>query len=317
MLIPGRHARSDDYRYAFNGMEADDEIKGEGNSYDFGARMYDNRISRFFKMDPKFMEFPYWSPYSFAGNNPIRFFDKNGESPGDPMHHEFLTTVAIEVYNFIKSKGGSTRGALLVISQASFESLWGKEAIRYKDYNLFGIMTLGEDYKRTTSHGRVRDYSKKGGFAASVSDFYNNVSRKWEGYAVLLTKNSFTPDDIDKALYTGDYIEWEKERNKTGHFSYNWDDVDEPTKTNNNEYGTRLFNQMKSVKKRFLNSLNYQIEKNNKRINEINDVISELNCHTECDNSPYRKDLIDERSYLNNQNKDLNTIKDEVSKEEL
>jgi hypothetical protein len=34
-----------DYRYGFNGMEKDDEVKnGKGNSYDFGARMYDSRL---------------------------------------------------------------------------------------------------------------------------------------------------------------------------------------------------------------------------------------------------------------------------------
>ena len=31
-------------RYAFNGMEKDDEVKGAGNSYDFGARLYDSRL---------------------------------------------------------------------------------------------------------------------------------------------------------------------------------------------------------------------------------------------------------------------------------
>lgn len=29
------------YRYGFNGYEKDDEIKGSGNSYDMGARLYD------------------------------------------------------------------------------------------------------------------------------------------------------------------------------------------------------------------------------------------------------------------------------------
>jgi glutamyl-tRNA(Gln) amidotransferase subunit D len=32
------------YRYGFNNMEKDDELKGSGNSYDFGARIYDPRV---------------------------------------------------------------------------------------------------------------------------------------------------------------------------------------------------------------------------------------------------------------------------------
>ena len=34
------------YPSGFNGKENDDEIKGVGNSLDFGARMYDSRLGR-------------------------------------------------------------------------------------------------------------------------------------------------------------------------------------------------------------------------------------------------------------------------------
>ncbi len=44
MVMPNRNGSSDSYRYGFNGMEKDDEIKGNGNSYDFGARIYDPRV---------------------------------------------------------------------------------------------------------------------------------------------------------------------------------------------------------------------------------------------------------------------------------
>ncbi|MFC2131101.1 hypothetical protein ACFLSQ_06670 [Bacteroidota bacterium] len=39
---PGRYWQSGDYRYGFNSMEKDDEIKGTGNSLDFGA-VFENR----------------------------------------------------------------------------------------------------------------------------------------------------------------------------------------------------------------------------------------------------------------------------------
>lgn len=44
MIQPGRSYNSPDYRYGFNGMEKDDEVKGSGNSYDFGARMYSSTL---------------------------------------------------------------------------------------------------------------------------------------------------------------------------------------------------------------------------------------------------------------------------------
>ena len=53
MLVPRRHS-NDDYRYGFNGKESDNELKGKGNSYDFGARMYDPRTGRWFARDDLF-----------------------------------------------------------------------------------------------------------------------------------------------------------------------------------------------------------------------------------------------------------------------
>lgn len=79
-LVPTRHESSDKYRYGFNGMEKDDAIKGEGNSIDFGARMYDSRVGRFFTKDTKANKFADLSPYLYARNSPLYFIDKDGES---------------------------------------------------------------------------------------------------------------------------------------------------------------------------------------------------------------------------------------------
>ncbi|MCB0738697.1 MAG: hypothetical protein KDC92_14380, partial [Bacteroidetes bacterium] len=83
MLLPNRVYQADstgtgDYRYAFNGMERDDEVSGAGNSYNFGARNYDPRIGRFIRMDFYTSSFPYYSPYLFAGNKPIVAIDRDG-----------------------------------------------------------------------------------------------------------------------------------------------------------------------------------------------------------------------------------------------
>ena len=67
------------YRYGFNGMEKDDEVKGSGNSLDFGARVYDPRLARFLSVDPLCRNFPYVSSYAYAGNNPVQNIDVNGE----------------------------------------------------------------------------------------------------------------------------------------------------------------------------------------------------------------------------------------------
>ncbi len=68
------------YRYGFQGQEKDNEIKGDGNSYDFGARMYDARLGRWLSIDPRFEKYPDMSPYTAMGNNPNLFLDPGGDT---------------------------------------------------------------------------------------------------------------------------------------------------------------------------------------------------------------------------------------------
>ncbi len=66
-------------RYGFNGEEKDDELKGAGNSYDFGARMLDPRVGRWLSLDPLAIVYPSLSPYNFVSNSPMIFIDPDGE----------------------------------------------------------------------------------------------------------------------------------------------------------------------------------------------------------------------------------------------
>jgi RHS repeat-associated protein len=68
------------YRYAFNSMEKDDEVKGEGNSYTTEFRQYDPRLGRWLTLDPLFSNFPWQSPYCSFDNNPLIFTDVKGDS---------------------------------------------------------------------------------------------------------------------------------------------------------------------------------------------------------------------------------------------
>jgi hypothetical protein len=53
-------------------------LKGDGNSYDFGARMYDPRIGRWFSRDLLERKYSMLSPYSAFRNNPNFYVDKDG-----------------------------------------------------------------------------------------------------------------------------------------------------------------------------------------------------------------------------------------------
>ncbi len=75
MQMPGRKfVSSSEYRFGFNGKEND----VESGTQDYGMRIYDGRIGKFLSIDPLHKNFPWWSPYHFAGNTPIQAIDLDG-----------------------------------------------------------------------------------------------------------------------------------------------------------------------------------------------------------------------------------------------
>ena len=91
MLVPNRHGSSNSYRYGFNGMEKDDEISGEGNSYTAEFWQYDPRVARRWNIDPVVAHWE--SPYAAFRNNPILLDDPNGDCPdcGDPVKKQNIS----------------------------------------------------------------------------------------------------------------------------------------------------------------------------------------------------------------------------------
>jgi RHS repeat-associated protein len=77
MEMPARH-NSSEYRYGFNGMEKDGELKGEGNSYVYKYRIHDPRLGRFLSIDPLASKYPFNSPYAFCENRVIDGIELEG-----------------------------------------------------------------------------------------------------------------------------------------------------------------------------------------------------------------------------------------------
>jgi RHS repeat-associated protein len=71
-------ATAGSYRYGFNGKEYDQEWNSGGAEYDYGFRIYDPRLARFLSVDPLTKDYPWYTPYQFAGNKPINSIDIDG-----------------------------------------------------------------------------------------------------------------------------------------------------------------------------------------------------------------------------------------------
>ena len=187
-LMPGRSFNSTTHRYGFNGQEKDDEIKGSGNSLDFGARIYDSRIGRWLAVDPGVNKQAGWSPYKAFNDCPIVYADPDGE-------REYLRIVLID------ADGKTTVLRKLVSYKVKTDGIrhttW-KGQSRYSenyyyDFEKVVTVTQNKDGSITTSE-RINFLRNKG---VKESDFI------WFGGAKRGETQTDVSDYIDSKLNTG------------------------------------------------------------------------------------------------------------------
>ena len=118
--LDGRTIQGDFYRRGFNGMEKDNEVKGGGNSYDFGARILDTRLGRWFSPDAWGTKYPSLSTYNFVKNNPICYNDPTGNGPEwKPIVKDYGIVLLREEGDDAKSLAD-----FLDVEQAVADALW-------------------------------------------------------------------------------------------------------------------------------------------------------------------------------------------------
>ena len=120
--LTGRVFHSERGVNGFNGMRKDDEIRdGVGTSYDFGARLYDPRVSRWLSLDPLARKYPGFSPYVFVANNPLLFIDYDGKDYGVYINHTTKTIIIKQTIYSAKEHSAEASSAAM-----SWNNLSGK-----------------------------------------------------------------------------------------------------------------------------------------------------------------------------------------------
>jgi RHS repeat-associated protein len=93
--ISSKSAGSITNKYKFGGKELQLNEFSDNSGldlYDFNARNYDPQVGRWWSGDSKADKLVSWSPYNYCFNNPIKFFDSDGEYPW-PVHvRSFIST---------------------------------------------------------------------------------------------------------------------------------------------------------------------------------------------------------------------------------
>jgi RHS repeat-associated protein len=201
MLVPNRNGNTKEYRYGFNGMQKDDEIKGgQGNSYDFGARMLDPRIGRWFATDPKESKFPNESPFIFVTNNPIVALDPDGNekivvSGGADLHNKnrmnFISAAKNQIREYKKAiaKSGSKEGGSWLIFDKDFTSVEKKAINQWVKKNGVGLPIF------VASADEVGNYIN----SKSTTDSKLTIGRTKDGVTAL----SFMAHGVPSAVALG------------------------------------------------------------------------------------------------------------------
>jgi RHS repeat-associated protein len=155
MSLPGGHWEMGAYRYGFNGKE-DDKDFGEGVQ-DYGARVYDKRLSKFLSVDPLTGFYAHYSPYQFAGNMPISAIDLDG------LEERLYNYVRLDYKPVIKTPDFGMAAANATHNVAAFSFNVTLGAV----YNgMAGLMNFGYDaYNGEYSGGQLQGKLKEGGEA--------------------------------------------------------------------------------------------------------------------------------------------------------
>ncbi len=104
MMVGRRWIIGSEYRYGFNGKESDDEIAGNDNALDFGARIYNSQLARFLSTDPRSGEYPWQSEYAYYSNSPISIIDINGKGGPDGPNKDYRASRITELADFARKQ---------------------------------------------------------------------------------------------------------------------------------------------------------------------------------------------------------------------
>ena len=192
-----RKSSAGTYRYGFNGMEKDDEVKGQSNSYDYGARMYDNRLGRWLSPDPLTATQPSWSPYKMAKDNPILFMDPDGNA-------EIIT---IKVIN--KQTGITTTHSAQISERVKVRMNIQTAHPYYHDIEHTYVLTIEKDGSESVRSYFNQSGDKRGSVFSSTPWSYRTdnfepfgfylTSKNGEG-TNLKSKNVLGSGDIDAMM---------------------------------------------------------------------------------------------------------------------
>jgi len=201
MAIDSRNFSLKTYRYGFNDKENDVETSEQ----DYGMRMYDSKSPHFLSVDPLTKKYPQYSPYIFAGDNPIMAVDLDGAEPlqkvkdnqyetpdvlanyGDyhkTGHSYFAIKASADMYWYIRVSASTT-----TYGDKTFE-YWDNKANNYIPYIPAGYIDQKESFKNTCKGTGVIGVHMEGAVYASLAIGGGVAYASATGTALLATSGA-------------------------------------------------------------------------------------------------------------------------------
>ena len=160
--MPGRSLNAGDYRYGFNGKEKDQSGEFGLTAYDYGFRIYNPALGKFLSVDPLTDQYAFYSPYHFAGNDPILFVDLDGREPTKaPLYWKQSPAMKKHsrngvIFNYTEGLGGNGKfGESLFVKTVVNSETGAKSFFFYNDVKKlwvpFGIEDVTGDPEEITN----------------------------------------------------------------------------------------------------------------------------------------------------------------------
>jgi RHS repeat-associated protein len=211
--ISSKAAGSLENKRKYNGNELQNKEFSDGSgleTYDFGWRMYDPQIGRFFTQDAYAEKYDYLTPYHYAGNNPANYIEVAGDSIFIHWNSKNALQVWEAIGNLLKTEDGKKLWNEYAISTEN-DIYIGLNTFKSKDDEGKSSDAVASTAKNVTvKDGRI-DFSNASEKAKENASIFNghNVSRSKGRTVSLITLNEkywtgsskLSNNELSEALY--------------------------------------------------------------------------------------------------------------------